>query len=347
MDLSVLPVNVREGYLALPEKRRNEIMELRFRRGQAVTVVTRFGEQVLSLGTGSIPVTDRLLEELLNRATGFSPYSLKLEETGLYLPLKGGCRMGLCGETVIKDGKLSGIRHLSSVSIRLARECIGIAAETADKLILGRNVSSALIVSPPGGGKTTFLRDLIRCISEKGLRVSVADERRELSGMSEGKVTLDLGPATDVLCGTPKVQAIPLLIRAMNPQVLALDEIQGEEELEAALYASFSGVALLATAHGDRVKSLYRRPLYRRLLESGAFDWCITLRGQEQPMMERLMEHDEMDGSHFCNGGLADGRLGRKAVPESKIAASSAASASAGADAGGAGAEYATSFRIV
>ena len=213
--------------------------------------------------------------------------------------------------------------------------------------MIGRTVSSTLIVSPPGGGKTTFLRDLIRCISEKGLRVSVVDERRELSGMSEGKAILNLGPTTDVLCGAPKVQAIPLLIRAMNPQVLALDEIQGEKELEAALYASFSGVALIATAHGDGRKSLYHRPMYRRMLESGAFEWCINLDGQKQPMMERLMKHDEMDGSNFCNGGLADGRLGRKAIVEPKIAASAAASAGTGTDAGRTGAEYAAPFRIV
>lgn len=346
MNLNVLPENVQRAFSMLPEKQKQEAMELRFRIGRPVTVVYRYGEQVLA-GSGAIPVTQRLLEELLNRATGYSPYSMKLEETGLYLPLKDGCRMGLCGEVVVKEGKLSGIRHLSSVSIRLAREHIGIAREVADMLCTGTAVASAIIVSPPGGGKTSFLRDLIRCISQKGFRVSVVDERRELGAMMEGRPMLDLGPTTDVLCGCPKIQAIELLVRAMNPQVLALDEISGEEELEAAMYAAFSGTALLATAHGDGISSLMRRPLYRNLLMSGAFDWCITLEAQGEPRMERLGAYAEVCRSDIRNGGLADGGLGCGTGVGAKTAAASAAAAFFGGDAGRAGTEYAAPVRAV
>lgn len=347
MNLSVLPQGVQEAFFRLPEKRKSEAMELRLRIGQMVTVVYRQGEAVLTGSSGGIPVTKELLEEILNRATGFSPYSLKLEETGLYLPLKDGCRMGLCGETVMKDGKLAGIRHLSSISIRLARERIGIARDTADRLCQGGKPASALIVSPPGGGKTTFLRDLIRCISQKGFRVSVVDERREISAMTDGKPGLELGPTTDVLCGCPKAQAMQLLIRSMNPQVLAVDEISGEEELDAALYASFSGISLLATAHGRNVASLLRRPLYRRLIFSGAFDWCITLDGQGKPKMERLDGYGEIVRCGVCNSGLADGGLGRKAGDEPAFGAAAAASSGAGSDAERTGTEYARPVRAV
>lgn len=304
MELSFLPDRIRSAFER--EADRLDAQELRFRRGRPVTLVYPRGERVLYDGGGTIDVTDRLLEEILARATGFSPYSLRLEETGLYLPLKGGCRMGLCGEAVIKDGKLSGFRRISSLSVRLAREKIGIAEETADRLLAGEHIASTLIVSPPGGGKTTFLRDLIRCISQKGHRVCVVDERQELWAGG----ALELGPTTDVLTGVPKVQAIPLLIRAMNPQVLALDEISGEGELEVARYASFSGIALLATAHGDGKKSLYQRPLYEKLLSSGAFEWLITLEGLGKPRMERLRYYDEMDGSHICDPGIPYGGVG-------------------------------------
>ncbi len=286
MNISVLPPEVQTGFLRLSENARQEAMELRFRRDRPVTVVYACGERVLP---GNIPVTDRLVEELLNRATGFSPYSLRLEETGLFLPLPEGCRMGLCGEVTVRDGNIHGIRRLSSVSIRFARQIIGIAEETVDRLMEGEHLASVLIVSPPGGGKTTFLRDLIRAISARGYRVAVVDERRELGAVTEGVPGLDLGPTTDILTGCPKVQAIPLLIRAMNPQVLALDELSGERELEEALYASYSGIALLATAHGDGLESLKKRPLYRKLLESGAFRWCVELRSGEKPKMKEVI----------------------------------------------------------
>lgn len=337
MRLDFLPEEVTRGYETLSHRQKDQAQELRFRKNRPVTVVYPWGEQVLDGGGTFILVTDRLLEDILSRATGFSPYSLRLEETGLYLPLPGGCRMGLCGETVMRDGKLSGLRQISSLTIRLARQKLGIARETGDRLVSGTQVASALIVSPPGGGKTTFLRDLIRCISEKGIRVSVIDERRELG--AEG--FLELGPTTDVLWGAPKAQAIPLMIRAMNPQVLAVDEISGQGELEEILYGAFSGVAVLATVHGTGMEDLYRRPLYRRLVTSGAFEWCITLEGQGKPRMERLIAHGQMDGRHICDTGLPDGGLGGKTGTAGAFASAPTATAGAGTDAGRIGTEYA------
>lgn len=338
MDLMILPEPVRRAYLQLSEQRACQLQELRFRRGRPLTAVYPWGEELFGDKGRPIQVTDKLLEEILCRATGFSPYALRLEETGLYFPLKEGCRLGLCGEGVTKDGRLSGIRQISSLALRIAREQIGIANETADKLVFEKTVESALILSPPGGGKTTFLRDLIRCISEKGIRVSVVDERRELG--AEG--SLNLGPTTDVLWGVPKAQAIPLMIRAMNPQVLALDEISGEGELEEAMYASFCGICLLATAHGTGLRSLYARPLYRRMIESGAFAWLITLVEQGKPKMERLVLNGEMDGRDICHPGILDGGMGSKAGATGASGGSAAAAAQPGADAGGDGIKYAT-----
>jgi stage III sporulation protein AA len=280
-----------------------------------VKLVVPWGEELLTLEEREIPVTEGLLQTLLDRATGFSPYAMKLEETGLYLPLENGCRMGLCGEAVIREGKLWGLRQVSSIAIRLAREHRGIASEAARWLTETGYPQSALIVSPPGGGKTTFLRDLVRCLSEQGVRVSVADERRELGSVRDGVPTLDLGPTTDILSGCPKAEAIPLLLRVMNPQVIALDEIAGQAELEAVAYCAFSGVAVLATAHGDGISSLLSRPLYRKLLESGAFSWCITLAANGKAAIERLGVYGKISGCAAGDSGILDERFCSTAGP--------------------------------
>lgn len=302
--LEILPEELRRAYDRLPKEKQQKVLELRFRRDRPVTAVFSHGEEVLP---GQVVVTGSLLEELLNRATGFSPYALKMEETGLFLPVSGGCRLGLCGEVTVKNGQIHGLRQISSASLRFARAVWGIGRAAAERLTEDGEVASALIVSPPGGGKTTFLRDLIRSVSEKGYRVSVADERREISAMEGGRAGLQLGPCTDVLCGCPKECAIPLLIRAMNPQIIAVDELAGEREIEEIMYASLSGVAVFATVHGSDRESLLRRSLYRKLLESGGFTWLIYPSREGEARMERVDTYDEDTRSGVCGGSIYDG----------------------------------------
>ena len=341
MELKILPPELEQAFLALPAKRQLAAMELRFRVGSPVKLVFPWGEELLMQGQSPIPVTDRLLRTLVDRATGFSPYTLRGEEAGLFLPLKDGCRLGLCGEAVMQEGRIKGIRHVSSAVIRLAREKKGIAEAQADRLIENGMVQSALIVSPPGRGKTTFLRDLIRCVSTRGFRVSVVDERRELAAVREGRPQLDVGPSTDVLSLCPKAQAIPLMVRVMTPQVLALDELSGEAELEMAREAAFCGVALFATAHGDGLESLLARPGFGALLEAGAFQWCITLNRFDSVQMERLERHDKTYGSLYGDSGVYDGRLGRPAGYGTAARAAASASSGAGTDARRNGTEHA------
>ncbi len=347
MEQKTLTPELQEALEHLPQHRVAAVQELRLRRGDCVRAVFPWGEELLVHRGSTIPVTDKLLRELLDRATGFSPYQLRLEEAGLFLPLEGGGRMGLCGEAVVREGKLQGLRHVSSMAIRLARERRGVA-EAAARVLTGRGgLHSVLIVSPPGRGKTTFLRDLIRLVSEQGIRVSVADERRELAAAWEGVPQLDLGPCTDVLTGCPKAQAMELLIRCMNPQVLAVDELAGEQELRMAQEAAHCGIRLFATAHGDGLASLRGRPGFDSLLESGALDWCITLIDFDTVRMERLGEHAEDHGSLSGCSGVADERLGGPAGDAAAASASAAASTGAGADAGRNGAAYALCGRAV
>ena len=140
----------------------------------------------------------------------------------------------------------------------------------------GRFVST-LLLSPPGGGKTTLLRDLVRQLSQgEGVppqRITLIDEREEIAVMYRGQPQMDVGPRTDVLSGCPKALAIPMALRAMNPQIIAVDE-----DLRAISQAAGCGVALLATIHAANVEELQAKPLYQELLARRVFRQAVLIR---------------------------------------------------------------------
>jgi stage III sporulation protein AA len=182
---------------------------------------------------------------------------------------------------VVKDGGILNLRQLSSVAVRIAKEARGSASEVLLHLYDGGSLQNTLIISPPGRGKTTLLRELIRCISDgegvTPLRVGVADERGELAAMENGMPRMEIGARTDVMDGCPMQTGLLMLLRGMNPQVLAMDEITAPEDLEALETAAGCGVRLLATAHGENQRELRQRPLYRKLLDEGIFRRTVII----------------------------------------------------------------------
>lgn len=220
-------------------------------------------------------VTGDELRFVVNAASRYSPWAAATAAQG-YLTAPGGHRIGLCGEAVVKDGRMTGIREIRSLCIRVARDFPGI----------GRNAAhvdgSVLILGAPGWGKTTLLRDLVRQLSEKA-HIAVVDERGEL--FPEG---LPRGRLTDVLTGCPKAQGIEVLLRTMGPSCIAVDEITCEEDAQALTQAAFCGVRLIATAHGASLPDLRRRPVYRELIQRGVFDSAIVLRSDKSYSIERM-----------------------------------------------------------
>ncbi|MDD6239634.1 MAG: stage III sporulation protein AB [Oscillospiraceae bacterium] len=347
MILSTLTPELNFALEQLSHRRLGQLCELRFRRGRPVTGVFPWGEELIYRNGQPIAVNEALLKTLLDRATSCSPYALRMEETGLYLPLENGCRMGLCGETVLRDGKIHGLRHISSLVIRFAREIPGAADGAIPYLTQGGQLSSALILSPPGGGKTTFLRDLIRQLSTKGIRIGVVDQRRELAAQKEGENTLNLGPCTDVLSGCPKDQGMALLLRVMNPQIMAVDELWGTSELETVREIAGAGVRLLATAHARDKQQVCLRPGFRQLMEEGVFDYIIELDHYHIKRMERLGDGAETGRGNLRGGGVPDERMDGAAGAQPSAAAAAGASAGAGAYGAGDGAPYAAHAGVV
>ena len=279
---AILPTRLRKLALALPEEQKAAAEEFRLRAGRPLTVLLPEGETPLDAF-----VEPEELETLCDIATEFSRYAAAETLREGFLPVRGGFRVGLCGTAVMKDGASTNLKSLSSAAIRIAREKKGIADALASGLFREGRFASTLILSPPGGGKTTLLRDLVRCLSEGGegcppQRVSLIDERGEVAVMYRGEPQMDVGPRTDVLDACPKALGIPMVLRAMNPQVIAVDEITLREDLKAVSLAAGCGVGLLATIHAADVEELTEKPLYRQLLEERVFRLAVRIvRGPE------------------------------------------------------------------
>ena len=269
--LAILPPQIRTDVDRLGKK---DLQELRIRKDRNVQLVTASGNlQLNAIGT------EDMLQFVINTASRYSPWAAASIASG-YLTAPGGHRIGICGEAVIRDGEMTGIRNPTSVCIRVARDFPGIA-EKAVKL-----KGNLLLVGPPGSGKTTLLRDLIRQLSDCGSgSVVVVDERGELFPVG---TEFAMGAKTDVLTGCCKPKGIEMVLKTMGPAVIAVDEITSEADCDALEQALWCGVRILATAHAADRQDLMGRRIYRTLVRSGHFDTMLILQRDKSWATERM-----------------------------------------------------------
>ena len=232
-------------------------------------------------------VSTREVRETLEYAGNYSLYAYEEELRQGFLTIQGGHRIGLAGRAVLEEGKIRTLKQVSFLNIRLAHQVKGCAAKLLPCLYQGGRVQNTLIISPPGFGKTTLLRDMIRLISNgagghAGITVGVADERSELAACYQGVPQNDVGERTDVLDACPKAQGLFMLIRSMAPEVVAADEIGSDEDVLALRQAAYCGCSILATAHGASLEEIREKPSLETVFQEGLFERYVLL-GQRNP----------------------------------------------------------------
>ena len=297
----------------------DEVDEIRLRVGQPLAVTLCGRSEFVRYEGRYHHVTMEEIRDTMDLLSSFSRYAFEDKIRQGFLTIQGGHRVGLAGRVILEQtsGKrmVKTIAPITFLNIRVARQVIGCGEAVLPLLLYGDETEKirdkfsngkcdgqisgtfydTLLISPPGMGKTTLLRDLIRILSYGGITMGVVDERSELAACHQGIPQNDLGPRTDVLDGSPKAEGLMMMVRTMSPQILALDEVGSEADHCALEYAMHCGCGILATVHGSSWEEIRRRPILGRWLAERRFSRYVFIE-------KEMKDNNRVYGYRVCDG---------------------------------------------
>lgn len=271
-----LPPKIRRTLEFLPDNIKVKTEEIRLRAGRAVALTVMGKSLFVSVSGGCCDYISRDLliadaddlQECFLLLCRHSVYAHEAELKNGYIQMLHGHRAGVCGVF----GEKGELRDISSVNIRIARQVFG----CADTIVRAYQGSGMLIAGPPCSGKTTILRDMIRQLSNSGIRIATIDSRGELSGSGQN----DLGVNTDVLNIANKAVGVEIALRTLFPNIIAFDELGTAAELSGISESFYAGVQVITTAHAGSAHDLLSRSVTERLIKSGAIKQVALLSGE-------------------------------------------------------------------
>lgn len=269
--------NINDGELEMLE-------EIRVRNNLPLILKIGQAEKVIDY-----KITTEDINYIFQKICENSIYSYQKQIANGFITVQGGNRVGIVG-TAVLDGndKVINFNYISGLNFRISRQIIGCSNQIVDEIFNGcGGIYNTLIISKPGIGKTTLLRDIVRNVSNgmpnkfKGMNVTVIDERGEISATYKGIMQNDLGMRTDVINDIPKYIGMKMAIRSMAPKVIVADEIGNKRDSEAIKYAMCCGVKGIFTAHGASLEELEKNPEISDLLENKIFEKIICIKDRE------------------------------------------------------------------
>ncbi|WP_082174084.1 stage III sporulation protein AA [Clostridium niameyense] len=281
-------MNTKEIFKVLPKNLNNQLsninnldklQEIRIKIGKPLLFQVDNKEV-----SSSYIVNIKDMTSIMQRMSNYSMYTFEEEIKQGYITINGGHRVGICGRCIIDGGKVKTIKNIGSLNIRICRQVLGCSKDIMNFIVKNQEVINTIIISPPKCGKTTILRDIVKNLSTgvknsnfKGKKVCVIDERSEIAASFNGVPQLDIGYRTDVMDNCPKSEGIIMAIRSMAPDVIVCDEIGTYKDMESILCALNSGVNLITTIHGFGIEDLYKRPVFKDIVENNVFKRAVVL----------------------------------------------------------------------